>query len=85
MAELADALDLGSSGYPRAGSSPVIRTIKEKCLCRRQGCFSFIWSGQELNLFKFLLSVYPLLNTLRKPKLCFRLVITHHKRQYLFP
>ena len=26
MAELADALDLGSSGYPRAGSSPVIRT-----------------------------------------------------------
>ena len=26
MAELADALDLGSSGYPRAGSSPVNRT-----------------------------------------------------------
>ncbi len=25
MAELADALDLGSSGHPRAGSSPVIR------------------------------------------------------------
>ena len=25
MAELADALDLGSSGQPRAGSSPVIR------------------------------------------------------------
>ncbi len=25
MAELADALDLGSSGAPRAGSSPVIR------------------------------------------------------------
>lgn len=29
-------------------------------------------------------SCYPLLNTLCKPKLCFRLVITHHKRQYLF-
>ena len=26
MAELADALDLGSSGNPRAGSSPVTRT-----------------------------------------------------------
>ncbi len=25
MAELADALDLGSSGVPRAGSIPVIR------------------------------------------------------------
>ena len=34
-----------------------IRTIKEKCLCRRQGCFSFIWSGQNPSLFKFLLSV----------------------------
>ena len=30
MAELADALDLGSSGYPRAGSSPVIRSL-ESC------------------------------------------------------
>ena len=29
MAELADALDLGSSGLIRAGSSPVTRTIKE--------------------------------------------------------
>ena len=27
MAELADALDLGSSGNPRAGSSPVTRTM----------------------------------------------------------
>ena len=27
MAELADALDLGSSGLFRAGSSPVTRTI----------------------------------------------------------
>ena len=29
MAELADALDLGSSGLFRAGSSPVTRTIGE--------------------------------------------------------
>ena len=28
MAELADALDLGSSVHRRAGSSPVTRTIK---------------------------------------------------------
>lgn len=28
MAELADALDLGSSGVTRAGSSPVIRRKK---------------------------------------------------------
>ena len=27
MAELADALDLGSSGESRAGSSPVIRIV----------------------------------------------------------
>ena len=26
VAELADAPDLGSGGYPRAGSTPVIRT-----------------------------------------------------------
>ena len=29
MAELADALDLGSSGNTRAGSTPVIRTSAE--------------------------------------------------------
>ena len=29
MAELADALDLGSSGNTRAGSTPVIRTQKK--------------------------------------------------------
>lgn len=28
MAELADALDLGSSGNIRAGSTPVIRILK---------------------------------------------------------
>ncbi len=32
MAELADALDLGSSGKPRAGSSPVIRTTHRRLL-----------------------------------------------------
>ena len=30
MAELADALDLGSSGNTRAGSTPVIRTNDKK-------------------------------------------------------
>ena len=30
MAELADALDLGSSGESRAGSSPVIRILVKK-------------------------------------------------------
>ena len=30
MAELADAPDLGSGGYPRAGSTPVIRTIEPR-------------------------------------------------------
>ena len=34
MAELADALDLGSSGDTRAGSSPVNRKIR-KALCFR--------------------------------------------------
>ena len=29
MAELADALDLGSSGESRAGSSPVIRIVRK--------------------------------------------------------
>ena len=29
VAELADALDLGSSGHPRAGSSPVTRIKKD--------------------------------------------------------
>ena len=34
MAELADALDLGSSGNTRAGSTPVIRTLGA-CKCKR--------------------------------------------------
>ncbi len=29
MAELADALDLGSNGHTRAGSTPVTRIIKK--------------------------------------------------------
>ncbi len=40
MAELADALDLGSSGESRAGSSPVIR-IKKKHSHLRE-CFFFM-------------------------------------------
>ena len=52
MAELADALDLGSSGISRAGSSPVIRTKTEASenpgIMRFFGCFLFyvfsVWS-----------------------------------------
>ena len=40
MAELADALDLGSSGLSRAGSSPVIRTTPAVSKSRIAG-FSF--------------------------------------------
>ena len=45
MAELADALDLGSSGNTRAGSTPVIRIVKSTgngisryffCQCKRR-------------------------------------------------
>ena len=35
MAELADALDLGSSGESRAGSSPVIRIFLYKKIQKR--------------------------------------------------
>ncbi len=38
VAELADALDLGSSGYPRAGSSPVTCT-KQSVLPFKVGHF----------------------------------------------
>ena len=51
VAELADALDLGSSGHPRAGSSPVIRT-KRKSACepkRFAGVFLFLI--YDLSLF----------------------------------
>ena len=43
MAELADALDLGSSGESRAGSTPVIRTVFYQGL-----------SFTETDLFSFL-------------------------------
>ena len=45
VAKLADALDLGSSAARRAGSIPVIRTIKKICFK------SFIYKGLELFLF----------------------------------
>ena len=41
MAELADALDSGSSGHcARAGSSPVIRSFADKTIDRNVGGFS---------------------------------------------
>ena len=50
MAELADALDLGSSGESRAGSSPVIRILwRVKPVSQRAGPLaaaqspSFLW------------------------------------------
>ena len=57
MAELADALDLGSSGNPRAGSSPVTRTID------KGSKFGFIAGFVSLFLlpdFIFYPLVYPL-------------------------
>ena len=41
MAELADALDLGSSVNRRAGSTPVIRTNAWKL--RKMGLFLMLW------------------------------------------
>ena len=42
MAELADALDSGSSGHcARAGSSPVIRSIAEETIEKIGGFFLF--------------------------------------------
>lgn len=42
MAELADALDLGSSGVTRAGSTPVSCTIDEKPRFNRVFLFEYI-------------------------------------------
>ena len=39
MAELADALDLGSSGVPRAGSIPVIRIQLRESFIGSLFCF----------------------------------------------
>ena len=49
MAELADALDLGSSGVIRAGSSPVTCTINAKML--EQIVFEFYYALK--NTLKF--------------------------------
>ena len=38
MAELADALDLGSNALRCAGSIPVTRTIKKSALCSTHLC-----------------------------------------------
>ena len=48
MAELADALDSGSSGhYARAGSSPVIRSNAETVVSKDTAVFIFLESGTE--------------------------------------
>ena len=45
MAELADALDSGSSGHcARAGSSPVIRSIAEETIEKIGGLFLYSYS-----------------------------------------
>ena len=48
MAELADALDLGSSGNPRAGSSPVTRT---KLKGSKFGLYCWIYEPFSFALF----------------------------------
>ena len=50
MAELADALDLGSSGKSRAGSTPVIRTIKE--------CFTSVSKSLVFYFFVLVFELY---------------------------
>ena len=46
MAELADALDSGSSGHcARAGSSPVIRSIAEETIEKSVVFFYFPWGA----------------------------------------
>ncbi len=55
MAELADALDLGSSAFGCAGSTPVIRTKLEICLIQFVSNF-FYFEDREYNpLFHFYL------------------------------
>ena len=51
MAELADALDLGSSGNTRAGSTPVIRT--------GQPPVNIIFTGGLLHNKKTLVNQFP--------------------------
>ena len=57
------------------------RTIKGSTSFQDRGAFLLFG---VVRTPAFSSSCYPLLNTLHKPKPCFRLVITHHKRQYLF-
>ncbi len=53
MAELADALDLGSSGETRTGSIPARRTNLNKCLNNVIEAFLFLEYGSWLRyLFK---------------------------------
>ena len=47
MAELADALDLGSSGESRAGSSPVIRIV------RKFGTFKRLTRNKSRSFLRF--------------------------------
>ena len=47
MAELADALDLGSSGESRAGSSPVIRIV------RKIGTFKRLTRNKSRSFLRF--------------------------------
>ena len=59
MAELADALDLGSSGNPRAGSSPVTRTKLKGSI------FGFFAGFMSLFLLLYF-EIYPLFYPLQK-------------------
>ena len=52
MAELADALDLGSSGFFRAGSSPVTRT---KLFINKASALFFLLPTAALNLIFLLI------------------------------
>ncbi len=64
VAELADALDLGSSGHPRAGSSPVIRT-KSKNACepkRFAGVFFCIIMIYRCFLVSFIFGILIVIN-----------------------
>ena len=55
MAELADALDSGSSGATRTGSSPATRTSREPrhALSRTEVLFNFIFSFTRSSLTRY--------------------------------
>ena len=48
VAELVDALDLGSSAARRAGSSPAVRTIL-RCAQRSEGCPPKPWRSRSVS------------------------------------